>query len=79
MTAAQAIHVLHMHEKEVRGIGKAPGVRWRPPTMAEHGPAIRRKIAIVIAGRGVGAGEKARAAADYARRRPGVGCGCGCG
>jgi hypothetical protein len=80
MTAAQAIHVLHMHKKEVRGIGKAPGVRWRPPpTMAEHGPAIRRKIAIVIAGRGVGAAEKARAEADYARRRPGGGCECGCG
>jgi hypothetical protein len=28
MTAAQAIHVLHMHKKEARGIGKAPGVRW---------------------------------------------------
>jgi len=78
MTAAQAIHVLHMHKKEVRGIGKAPGARWRPPpTMAEHGPAIGRKIAIVMAGRGGGQAEKARGAADYARRREGSACGCG--
>ncbi|HEY0014290.1 MAG TPA: hypothetical protein VGB79_15715 [Allosphingosinicella sp.] len=80
MTAAQSIHVLHVPKKEALGIGKAPGVQWRPPpTMVEHGPAIMRKIAIVIAGRDVGEGEKARAAADYARRRAGGGCGCGPG
>jgi hypothetical protein len=43
MTVAQAIHVLHMHQHAVRGIGKAPGKRWRPPPSLDD-PGMREGI-----------------------------------
>ncbi len=52
MTAAQAIHLLHMHQHRVHGIGKAPGKRWRePPTLAEVTESILRKIEAIERGR----------------------------
>jgi hypothetical protein len=35
MTAAHAIHLLHMHKHAVRGIGKRPGLRAREPDIED--------------------------------------------
>ena len=42
MTFEQKIHLLHMHKKQVRGIGKAPGLPPRIATPEEAEAAIRR-------------------------------------
>jgi len=47
MTAAQAIHLLHMHKHRARGIGKPPGRIERPPDMDEIRASILRKIAAI--------------------------------
>jgi hypothetical protein len=45
MTVAQALHLLHMHKREVRGVGGRPGVGRRPPpTFEVVKPGILRKI-----------------------------------
>lgn len=44
MTAAQAIHLLHMHKHEARGIGKRPGRAPRIPEPEELRASILRKI-----------------------------------
>lgn len=44
VTVTQALQLLHMHKRAVRGIGDRPGVRWRrPPTLEERAPHILRK------------------------------------
>lgn len=47
MTAAQAIHLLHMHKHRARGIGKPPGRMERAPDMDEVRASILRKIAAI--------------------------------
>jgi len=44
MTVAHAIHLLHMHKHQVRGIGKRPGRVARPPDIEEVRASILRKI-----------------------------------
>ena len=61
MTAAQAIHLLHMHKHQVRGIGKKPGCQWRPPsTLDEVRPSILRKLSAFERGRHLTDEEKER-------------------
>ena len=70
MDAKQAIRLLHMHKHGVLGLGKAPGVGWRPPpTLAEMKPGILRKLAVFKAGRAIPEKAKAAAARAYRRRR----------
>ena len=47
MTVDQAIHILHMHMNEVRGIGKRPGLTARRRTLDEVRESILRKIAAI--------------------------------
>jgi hypothetical protein len=44
MTVDQAIHILHMHKNEVRGIGRRPGLMARPRGLDEVRDSILRKI-----------------------------------
>ncbi len=53
MTVEQALHVLHMHKCEVRGIGRKPGRMGLPPSLEEVEDSIRRKIDIIIRARGI--------------------------
>lgn len=72
MTADHAIHLLHMHKREAKGIGGAPGVRWRPPPTLDD-PVIRRgilrKIEAVKNARNIGEEDRARDRAEWALRR----------
>jgi hypothetical protein len=45
MTAAQAIHLLHMHKHRMHGLGKRPGLRARTRSLEEVLPGILRKLA----------------------------------
>lgn len=47
MTAAEAIHLLHMHKYRVRGIGGPTGGGMRPPDFDAVRASILRKIAAV--------------------------------
>lgn len=50
MSFMDALQLLHMHKHAVRGVGKAPGKRWRPPkTLDELAPGIMRKLELVAA------------------------------
>ncbi|HEX8365441.1 MAG TPA: hypothetical protein VF603_09180 [Allosphingosinicella sp.] len=70
MTFAQVVHLLHMHKHEALGLGKAPGVRWRPPpTLAELAPGIWRKLQAFERDRTRGEEEIARDEAEWAKRR----------
>ncbi|HEY6814038.1 MAG TPA: hypothetical protein VI168_00730 [Croceibacterium sp.] len=44
MTVDHAIHLLHMHKHQVRGIGKRPGLRARWPDIEEVRASILRKV-----------------------------------
>ena len=44
MTAAQAIHLLHMHKHQMHGIGGRPGGAGRPKSLEELKPGILRKL-----------------------------------
>jgi hypothetical protein len=69
MTVEQALQLLHMHKHEVRGIGKAPGERWRPPpTLDELAPGIIRRWNSWLAAREVDEEARARDEAEWARR-----------
>ena len=74
MTAAQAIHILHMHKHQVHALGKAPGKSWRPPPSLND-PQIRasilRKFEALERGDGVSEADRARDEREYARRRGG--------
>lgn len=47
MTVAQAIHLLHMHKHEVRGVGGRPGQRARWPDIDEVRASILRKMDVL--------------------------------
>lgn len=44
MTAAHALHLLHMHKHQVRGVGKRPGLRAREPDIEDVRAEILRKV-----------------------------------
>jgi hypothetical protein len=75
MTAAQAIHLLHMHKHRVHGVGGRPGRHGRPKSLND--PDIRASIlrkferieARRIAEERVDRATLARDEADWARRR----------
>ena len=48
MSVEQALQLLHMHKHAARGIGKAPGKRWRPPRTLDD-PEIRAGILVKLA------------------------------
>ncbi len=69
MTVEQAIHVLHMHKNEVRGIGRRPG-RWRRPRRLEEvHDSILRKIEAIESWREMDEAERAEIRRGYAARR----------
>jgi hypothetical protein len=66
MTAAHAIHLLHMHKHRVHAIGKRPGLRAREPDIEDVRAEILRKVAAMERA------DKARLERDreaWARRR----------
>jgi hypothetical protein len=78
MSVAHAIHLLHMHKHEARAMGRAPGVKWRPPPSLDD-PKIRasimRKLAAGMRARQLGPAEKAKEAKarrEWALRRGGA-------
>ena len=78
MTAAHAIHLLHMHKNKVHGIGGRPGHRWRPPpTLDDVRGSILRKLEAVVRARGLAPGAVEARAAEWARRREAAGAGGG--
>jgi hypothetical protein len=67
-----ALQLLHMHKHQVRGLGRAPGKRWRAPrTLDEVAPSIMRKLGMVEAARGVSAEQRTADEAAWAARRAG--------
>ncbi len=54
MTVDQAIHILHMHKHEARGIGGRPGLRARIPALADVREGIQKKIDIIVRARALG-------------------------
>jgi hypothetical protein len=74
MSFADAVHLLHMHKHQVRGIGKAPGQRWRrPPSLDDPGMRERIIAKLEMAERqrraGLSAEQRAADEAEWARRR----------
>lgn len=71
MTVGEAIHLLHMHKNGVVGIGKAPGVRWRPPPQLDEATRTRimARFAAVARSWRLPEAQKARDRREYARRR----------
>lgn len=49
MTVEQALHLLHMHQHRVHGVGGRPGGYARRRTFAEVLPGIRRKMEMIRA------------------------------
>jgi hypothetical protein len=69
MTVMEALQLLHMHKRQVHGIGKAPGRRWRPPkTPDELAPGIVRKLEMFLASEEVSDAQRAADEAEWARR-----------
>ena len=66
MTVGQALHLLHMHKHQVRGIGKRPGLRAREPDIEDIRAEILRKVEAL---RHADAGRLARDRVEWARRR----------
>jgi hypothetical protein len=54
MTVDQAIHILHMHKHEARGIGGRPGLRARIRPFADVSEGIQKKIDIIVRARALG-------------------------
>ena len=70
MSFADAVRLVHMHKHAARGIGKAPGKRWRPPkTLDEVAPEIIRKWNMMSAAGEVSDEQRAADEAEWARRR----------
>ena len=70
MTAAEAIHLLHMHKHQVHGAGKAPGKSWRvPPTMDQVRDSILRKLDAIARARTIPPEQRAADEAAFAARR----------
>jgi hypothetical protein len=47
LTADQAIHLLHMHKHQVRGIGKRPGLVPQPPDIEDIRASVLRQVAAI--------------------------------
>ena len=71
MNAAQAIHLLHMHKRQVKGIGGRPGLPERQPTWEEVGAYFTRALAATKRAERVSEGRKRRDRRERARRRSG--------
>lgn len=72
MTADQAIHILHMHKHQARGMAGAPGKSWRPPpTFEQARPGILRKVKAILQARELSDEDKARDRGEYQRPRSG--------
>lgn len=74
ITVDQALHLLHMHKREVRGIGGRPGIgRPAPKSLEELKPGILRKLerfqAAIEAQGLVDPAVQARDMREWARRR----------
>ena len=70
MTAAEAIHLLHMHKHQVHGAGKAPGKSWRvPPTMDQVRDSILRKLDAIARAEAIPPEQRAADEAAFAARR----------
>ena len=70
MTAAEAIHLLHMHKHQVHGAGKAPGKSWQvPPTMDQVRDSILRKLDAIARAEAIPPEQRAADEAAYAARR----------
>lgn len=50
MTVDQAMHLLHMHKHEVRGIGGRPGTPRARATLESVRPGIERKVQLIVRG-----------------------------
>jgi len=70
MTVEQAIHILHMHKNEVRGIGKKPGRWFRPRSLDEVKESILKKLAAMDRARALSAEDRAKDEREWASRRP---------
>jgi len=69
VSVAEAVQLLHMHKKQVHGLGKAPGRRPRPRSLEELKPRILRKFEAFEAGRALSKATRAADAREHARRR----------
>lgn len=70
MTAADAIHLLHMQKNKVLGIGGRPGQRWRRPrTLEEVQGSILKKLEAIARARALDGEAMAARARDWAARR----------
>jgi hypothetical protein len=73
MSFADAVRLVHMHKHAARGIGKAPGQRWRPPASLDD-PEVRdsilRKLDRFVASQAVSDEQRAADEAEWALRRP---------
>jgi hypothetical protein len=69
MTVQHAIHLLHMHKQEVRGVGRRPGLTALPEPFEKVKPRILRIFAASAAARRLGEEKMAEAEREWARRR----------
>lgn len=69
MTVAEAIHILHMHKNEVKGIGRKPGLWRRPRRLEEVQDSILGKLEAVRRWREMEEAERAKVRRGYAARR----------
>jgi hypothetical protein len=69
MNAGMAIHLLHMHKRQARGIGKRPGLPEREASWEEVGEYFTRALAALERAERLPGAERKRAAAEHARRR----------
>ena len=72
MTAAHAIHVLHMHKHQVHRLGKRPGLRARLPDIEDVRAEVLRKVEAI---KGADKGRLERDRVEWERRRPSTGSG----
>lgn len=69
ISAAEAIHILHMHKHEARGMGRRPGLPPRRPTFEEVRPGIVAKVEAIRRARTLSEADKARDREQWALRR----------
>ncbi|MDB5668096.1 MAG: hypothetical protein JWL74_1046, partial [Alphaproteobacteria bacterium] len=70
ISADDAFHLLFMHQKQARQIGKRPGRAARYRSAEEVVPRLVRKIKAMIRATEIDADDKARCEREWARRRP---------
>ncbi len=70
MSAADAIHLLHMHKNIAHGIGGRPGKSWqRPRSLDEVRDSILRKLEAIESSRALSETQRAADEREYRRRR----------